>query len=95
MDDLLEEVRKYVKVRTTTYMIMMPQLAEDALQEAYIQAWRDVEAGVTPKLKILRRAALATERFFQNKGETPFGKPHQSRHGISSHSQTLEKCKPL
>jgi len=70
---------------------MMPDLWDDALQEGMIQAWRDVEAGIEPKLKVLRRASMHAQGFFQRNGEYFFGKPKKSRDGLRHNSATLDK----
>ncbi len=91
MSNIYEEAERYLKSSLARWMPHLPQLWEDAYQEGMIQVWRDVEAGVSPKLKILRRAAMSAEKFFHRNGEYFFGKPRKSREGISRSSTTREK----
>lgn len=90
-DSIYEEVRRYLLVAMSKYHELTPHLWEDGLQEGMVQAWRDVEAGVEPKLKLLRRSAMASRRYFQRGGETSFGKPAISRTGITSLGSSIEK----
>lgn len=91
MSNIYEEAERYLKSSLGRWKPHLPQLWEDAYQEGMIQVWRDVEAGVTPKLKIMRRAAMSAEKFFHRNGEYFFGKPRKSREGISTNSTTREK----
>lgn len=89
MDDLsniYEEADRFVYKACFRYKPHHPELWEDGMQEGMIQVWRDLEAGETVKLKILRRAALAANRFFQRNGEYFFGKERKSREGLITSS---------
>lgn len=90
-ESIYTEVEKYLYVRTGRYRPMFPDNWEDGIQEGMIQAFRDVQDNVQPKLKLIRRAGLAAERYFQGNCENPFGKPHKSRDGLSSKRGTIEK----
>lgn len=85
------EVEKYLTVSLSRYQIMLPELWDDALQEGMIQAWRDVQDGVGPKLKVLRRAKLCARRYFNKQGQQSFGKPKTSRDGLRRDSTTINK----
>lgn len=91
MDFDYTEVEKYLAVSLSRFRIMLPDLWEDALQEGLIQAWRDVEAGVEPKLKVLRRAKLKAKSYFNRNGEHSFGKPKVSRAGLRRDSTVIDK----
>lgn len=54
---------------------------EDAIQEGVIQAWRDVDAGIGPDLKILRRAKLKSRTFLINPDRSATGAPRRSHDG--------------
>lgn len=85
------EITSYLTVSLSGFRQMHPEMWEDALQEGYIQAWRDVAAGEEIKLKILRKAKLVSQKYFQRAGTNSFGKPHKSREGISWNSTTRDK----
>lgn len=86
-----DEITSYLTVSLSGFRQMHPEMWEDALQEGYIQAWRDVAAGEDIKLKILRKAKLVSQKYFQRAGTNSFGKPHKSREGISWNSTTRDK----
>lgn len=94
MDDLsniFEEADRYLYKAIFRWKAMFPDMWEDALQEGMIQVWRDVEAGETVKLKILRRASMVANKYFHRNGEYSFGKPKKSRDGLKSKRSTYEK----
>lgn len=94
MDDLsniFEEADKYLYKALFRWKALHPELWEDARQEGMIQVWRDVEAGETVKLKILRRASMVANKYVNRNGEYSFGKPKKSRDGLKSKRSTYEK----
>lgn len=91
MSNIYGEAERFLKSTLGRWRSQLPELWEDAYQEGMIQVWRDVEAGVSPKLKILRRATMASERFLHRNGENFFGRQRKSREGISRNSGTREK----
>lgn len=93
LSNIYTEAEAYLKRALRKYNNHLPELIEDAIQEGIIQVWRDMEAGVTPKLKILRRAGLAANKFINRNGEYFFGKPRTSREGITANGTTTQKIK--
>lgn len=91
MSNIFPECEKYLRAALSRWRKHLPELYEDAFQEGMIQCWRDVEAGVTPKLKILRRASMAGNKFMHRNGEYFFGKPRKSRDGIRTNQKSVEK----
>lgn len=94
MDDLsniFEEADKYLFRALFRWKDLHPELWDDARQEGMIQVWRDIEAGETVKLKILRRASLVANKYIHRNGEYSFGKPKKSRDGLKSKKSTYEK----
>lgn len=94
MDDLsniFEECEKYLRTALYRWKQQLPEMYEDAFQEGMIQCWRDVEAGETIKLKILRRASMAGNKFCHRNGEYYFGKPRKSRDGLRTNTKAVEK----
>lgn len=94
MDDLsniFDEAERYLRAALSRWQKQLPDMYEDAFQEGMIQCWRDVEAGETIKLKILRRASMSANKFFHRNGEYYFGKPRKSRDGLRTNAKTVEK----
>lgn len=90
-ESIYDEVERYLKVSLAKWRDHLPELWEDAFQEGMIQAWRDVEADVQPKLKLLRRASMTAEKYLHRNGEYSFGKPKKSREGIRRNHDVLDK----
>lgn len=93
MTRIYDEAERYLHVALRRWYKNenLRDLVEDAHQEGMIQVWRDMEAGVTPKLKILRRASLASEQFMKRNGEYFFGRARKSRDGLTSNSKAQQK----
>jgi len=92
-DEIHNEVVSYLTVSLAKWRKHLPEMYNDAFQEGLIQAWRDVQAGVTPKLKVLRRAKMSAEKYLHRNGEYSFGKPKKSRDGLRTNQATVEKVK--
>lgn len=93
LSNVFEECEKYLRTALSRWRKQLPELYEDAFQEGMIQCWRDVEAGITPKLKILRRASMHANGFMHRNGEYYFGKPKKSRDGLRTNAAAVEKVK--
>ncbi len=97
MDDdlgnIFDECERYLRISLARWHRQLPDMYEDAFQEGMIQCWRDVEAGETIKLKILRRASMSANKFFHRNGEYFFGKTKKSREGLRTNSKSVEKVK--
>jgi DNA-directed RNA polymerase specialized sigma24 family protein len=94
MDDLsniFEEADRYLYKALYRWKNQYPTMWEDAMQEGMIQVWRDIDAGETIKLKILRRASMSANKYIHRNGEYSFGKPKKSRDGLKSNRATFEK----
>ncbi len=94
LSNIYEEARKYLwSVAQRTGSSNLPSdLREEAVHEGLIRVWRDLDAGETIKLKILRRAAMRVTYHINNMGETPLGKPKLSGVGATAaHNPILEK----
>lgn len=91
MSNIFTECEAYLRTALARWRKQLPELYEDAFQEGMIQCWRDVEAGVSPKLKVLRRASMSANKFCHRNGEYYFGKPRKSRDGLRSNQKTVDK----
>lgn len=81
-DDSLEEVIRWTKINLRSYRGHAKY--EDALQEASIRAWKDMESGKYSFLHVVRRAAIWGRSFLQKDHSRTTGSPPLSRDSIST-----------